>query len=225
MRRIATVLAVGLLVFMHLVPTAGAETIAQPSELERVPVTVLEPPGRAGSAELTVVVPRGEFSFYWLELQRLVTSQGGSVLRATADTVQQDGLPVTYGVAEVEVPSSSVGVVIGEIIGFGSLVDGTIESSSGSAASWPIAITLSDSTAVPIGAGGLEDESTLGRALDTAKDVMLTIFSVVIVVASAVIPIGLMAGLGYLLYRWARNAFDGSAPPAEQERQPELIDS
>lgn len=212
-----------LLAMLALAPGAAGQT-----ELEPVPDAVLTPPQTGLLADLSVVVPPGEFPFSWVELQRLTTTSGGSVVKARAESIERDGRTVAYGVAELRLPPSAFGSVFGEIIGFGTLTDASIEASAGAVAA--VTVTLSESSSVPVPAGGLDAEGRLSRAMGTAADVLFTIVGVVIVVAAAVFPLGVIGLAGYAVWRWSRRRFESTVEvtrrlPADADREPEYADS
>lgn len=214
---------IGLLALL-LVMAAPTAAGAQPDELEPVPNTVLGPPNAASDAEITVIVQPGQFPFYWLELQRTTTRNGGSVVSATAESIQRDGRTVSYGIAELRLPPEAFGTVLGDILTFGTLVEGSIEGSGGVIAD--LVVTLSESEAVPVGSDPGSADSRLGQALDTAATVVLTIVSVVIVVGAAVIPVAILALVAYGVWRWARRRFEPSSEVKSRQssEEPELVE-
>ena len=197
----------------------------QPTELEEIGPTELVSDDTGGRAEISVAVRAGEFEARWLDVQRSTSRHGGTVVSATVDTVERDGRTVAFGVAELRVPPSGFTPLLSEILSSGRLIDGSLEGND--AAVSEITVTLTESPEIPVDGGVVDDESRLGRALDTAGDVVLTILSVVIVGGAAVIPVAILAGLGYAAWRWTQTRFDR---PVEVTRHPdgrtnELIDS
>ncbi len=208
MRRLLAGVTGTLVTMVLLAPATAAQT-----ELEPVPGTVLAPPQAGLRAKLSVVVPPGEFPFYWVELQGLTTSHGGPVVSARAESIERDGRTVGFGVAQLRVPPSGFVSVLGEIIDSGTLIEAAIAGSAGGVAD--MTVRLSESGAVAAEAGGISDEGRVSRALDSAAEVLFTIVGVAIVVAAAVLPLGVLGLVAYAGWRWSQRRL---APTAEMTR-------
>jgi hypothetical protein len=178
--------------------TAPAQT-----QLEEIEPPRAETAG--GTAELTIVVDPLGFSAAWLEVQRSASRHGGTVLSATAETVERDGQLISVGVAELRVPPSGFPDVLGDVLSVGTLVDGLFTGDVTGVVGVDVTVTESVHVTTTSGPEG----SMISRALDTAGNVVLTIASVVIVVAAAVVPLALLALAGYAAFRWVRSQMDG----------------
>lgn len=213
MRRRPLLVGAMLCALMALAPAASAQTELQPIERPE--------DGSIGhEAVIELVVDRGDFSIHWLDLQRLAARFDGRVVDADAGTREREGRLVSYGTADIRVPSQRFGDLVGELVSIGRFVDGTIESNEADES--VIHLTLTESAGVT--GSDPEAESMLGSAMETASRVVLTILSVIIVVAAALIPIGLLVAVGFAMWRWARRQIPPSLPTEDDvEPDPEPV--
>ena len=206
--------------WMFVVSPARASAAEGTHLLAQTQLEEIEPPGShtsGGHGDITLVVDPFDFSRAWLEVQRSATGHGGSVLSATAESIERDGRTVSVGVAELRVPATRLGDALSDLLALGALADGRFSGDGAAVVNLTVTVTDSADASVPLSGDELGSESTLSRSLDTAGNVVLSIAGIAIIVAAAIVPIGLLGLVAYGLYRWLRTQFD--APSANHDAQ------
>ena len=234
-------IAVGL-IFVGAVLTAcgsavahGVESIAQPTELQPPDgeVPVLYPPDgpHRGEAAVVLFVDEVPVGVAWQQVRGITAELGGWVSKSSTGLGMYEGERYEYVAAVVDIPEYRFEDFIvwldelGERIHFDyqtlpAVGSGTVT----------VDVTLTDSVDPFVGIDSLSSSTgRLERALDTAGDVLLTILSVVIIAGAVVVPIGVMALFGFVVWRWMRRRWPiAELPPAPtdtDEADETLVDS
>ena len=204
-------------------PVQAFESIAQPTEL-RPPdgeTPILYPPEASnGEASVVVLIDEVPMSVAWTQLTAIAGDVGGRVTGSSTGTSTYDGERYEYAVVVLEIPEFafsdffSFTSELGRELAFDYSTYPATEFGS-----ITVVVTLTDLAEPFVGTGSGPVPGRIDRALDTAGDVLLTVLSILIVGGAVLLPIALLAGVGYVVWKKVRPepVVDGSAEASTQE--------
>lgn len=211
MRRLAILIAI----LAALLAACGNQPAAAALQSDEVGPVRLAPPSSGADAQLTVQVEVGEFADAWADARSIALGAGGTVTEATTGVIREDGRRYSHGTITADLPTSRLDGALTSFGSLGTLVNSEVRLVPTSRPLATVIVTITESpSAVPSVDG---PKGRVGEALDTAGDILLTMLAIAIVAGAVAIPLGLVALLGFAVWR----RFANPAPPARPAAEPE----
>lgn len=201
MRRLLLIVSVLMVLLTGCGAAADGAGLAAVQNDDGAPIR-LAPPSESqhAEAELVVLIDEGGFDARWNDLRSIGLGLGGQVTSATTGITEYRSERYEFGTIHMTVPTHRFDEALDRIEALGEPVSSTyrivtdrVDTDS------TIVATITESPGVI--AASPAPEGRIDRALATAGDILLTALSIVIVAGAVLIPVGLVALLGLVIWR------------------------